>query len=329
MPFEIRPITAKDTDEWDRLVESSPHGSIFHSSYWIAALGDRCDLWGIYRGNELEGGFVAPFMKVAGARILRSRFLTPYSGLVVRNQCCSLPKQLSFESRIVTTIAPFLKSTYRWGTSALDPRFRYVLPFLWKGFAVRVRFTYVLSLSDVEAIWEGMDGGVRNDVSKARRSGLTVVSEESALRLIPLLRVSYRRRGAPFREEAVSRYLSALTAKSRCRTFVCVDSSGRETAASMIIWDSKRAYNIFNAHDGVDSEHRGAMSLCIFESIQYASRFLGLEAFDFEGSMIPTVERFFRKFGGKPQPYYELRWGHGVDSLMKWNRVVGRYLRPN
>lgn len=326
MTFEIRPIPATDADEWDELVATSPHGSIFHSSYWLGALGDSCDLWGIYQGNELQGGFVAPFRKVLGARIMRQRFLTPYSGLVLKNRYESLPKRLSFENQVVEKVAPFLKSTYRWGVSPLDPGFRYVLPFLWEGFAVRVLFTYLLGISDAEATWRGMTGTVRNHISKARRSGLTVVHEASARRLIPLLRIAYERRGAPFREEAVARYLSVLSAKNRCGTFVCLDGDGREVAVSTIVWDTRRAYSIFNARDGNDSKHRGAVRLSIFESIKYAAEVLGLEVFDFEGSMIPGIERFFREFGGTPQSYYELRWGRGVDALMKWNRVVGKYL---
>ena len=30
-------------------------------------------------------------------------------------------------------------------------------------------------------------------------------------------------------------------------------------------------------------------------------------SFDFEGSMIPRVARSYRKYGGKPMPYYRIR----------------------
>ena len=36
---------------------------------------------------------------------------------------------------------------------------------------------------------------------------------------------------------------------------------------------------------------------CLWEAIRWA-RGIGLEVFDFEGSSVPGVERFFRRFGG-------------------------------
>jgi hypothetical protein len=39
----------------------------------------------------------------------------------------------------------------------------------------------------------------------------------------------------------------------------------------------------------------------MWEAIQFASTVTS--AFDFEGSMIKSVERFFRAFGAKPYPY--------------------------
>lgn len=325
MTFEIRPVPETDAEKWDELVETSPHGSIFHSSYWLGALGGSYDLWGIYSGDDLQAGFVAPVRRLMGVRIPRNPYLTKYSGLIVDNRGRSPTKQLSFESHVVATLAPFLRATYRWGRLTLDPRVTYVVPFLWEGFAIRPRFTYLLALSNMEAIWDGMQHAVRSDVSKARRSGLSVVHEQSTRRLFPLLRLTSQRVGMTLREEAVSKYLSALSERNQFRTFLCLDANGKETAACMIIWDNRKAYAVFTAKKDFE-DHRGAVSLCIFESIRYASEVLGLEVFDFTGSMIPSIERFLRHFGGRVQSYYELRWGRGVDFLIKSYTTVGKYL---
>ncbi len=328
MTLEIRPIPEADTDVWDDLVERSPHGSIFHSSSWVGALGGGYDLWGVYSGDDLQAGFVAPVRQLMGVRVPRNPYLTKYSGLVVANGGRSPTNQLSFESRVVTALAPFLKSTYRWGRMTLDPRVAYVIPFLWEGFTIHPRFTYVLTLSDMESVWKGMQHAVRSDVSKARRSGLSVVHEQSADRLLPLLRLNYRRLGMTLQEEALSKYIAVLSEQNRFRTFLCLDANGKETATCMIMWDSRKAYAVFNAQD--DSEgHRGAVSLCIYESIKYATEVLGLEVFDFTGSMIPSIERFLRHFGGRVQSYYELRWGSGIDFLLKSYAAVGKYLHSD
>jgi hypothetical protein len=54
--------------------------------------------------------------------------------------------------------------------------------------------------------------------------------------------------------------------------------------------------------------HRGAGVSCLEHCILYAKR-LGLEVFDFEGSMMPEVESYFRSFGPRMVPYYTINKG--------------------
>jgi hypothetical protein len=49
----------------------------------------------------------------------------------------------------------------------------------------------------------------------------------------------------------------------------------------------------------------GAGSLVLWEAIKFAATVS--EQFDFEGSMIEPVERFFRAFGGTPTPYFSIQ----------------------
>jgi len=44
--------------------------------------------------------------------------------------------------------------------------------------------------------------------------------------------------------------------------------------------------------------------LCLWEAIRYASTVT--KQFDFEGSMIESVERFFRAFGAVQTPYFRI-----------------------
>ena len=46
------------------------------------------------------------------------------------------------------------------------------------------------------------------------------------------------------------------------------------------------------------------MSLCMWEAIKFASTVT--KKFDFEGSMIESVERFFRAFGAVQKPYIHI-----------------------
>jgi len=51
----------------------------------------------------------------------------------------------------------------------------------------------------------------------------------------------------------------------------------------------------------------GAHSLILWEAIRYVADYA--ETFDFEGSMLPGVERFFREFGAIQTPYFTISKG--------------------
>ena len=57
---------------------------------------------------------------------------------------------------------------------------------------------------------------------------------------------------------------------------------------------------------GISRANNFAMSALLWEAILYSKNELKAQVFDFEGSMIPSIERYFRKFGGELTPYYTL-----------------------
>jgi len=85
---------------------------------------------------------------------------------------------------------------------------------------------------------------------------------------------------------------------------VAKDAEGNTHAAIYIAWDKQTCYYIMG---GADENYRssGAYSLLLWEAIKTASGVC--KEFDFCGSMIPSIERFFRSFGGEQVPYFHLK----------------------
>ena len=57
---------------------------------------------------------------------------------------------------------------------------------------------------------------------------------------------------------------------------------------------------------GISRENNFGMSYLLWQALLYTKNILQLPVFDFEGSMIPSIEKYFRKFGGELIPYYSL-----------------------
>jgi len=91
-------------------------------------------------------------------------------------------------------------------------------------------------------------------------------------------------------------------------------------ASLFLVWDNKRAYYL---GDGINENSKGTMSLLIWYAIKF-SKELGLKEFDFEGSNIPTIEMYFRKFGGhiKPVFYISDKKAEFILELYNWMRRI-------
>lgn len=188
----------------------------------------------------------------------------------------------------------------------IHPDFNYMLPFVEKGFQIIPRFTYVLNLSSsLDDIRAGFKESLRREISKAAK-GVTVV-EGKPDDLLELKQLNKATSPINFDlgvlNEAVNQeFYSILSAKQEDKII----------AAILLFNDSSYCYYLEGA---VHPEHRtsGALSLLLWEGIQKAKT-NGLN-FDFEGSMIPSIEKYFSTFGAEIRPYFQIE--HYPNPLAK------------
>jgi lipid II:glycine glycyltransferase (peptidoglycan interpeptide bridge formation enzyme) len=177
--------------------------------------------------------------------------------------------------------------------------------FFWKGFDQTTRYTFVLEdLGDLNTVWQCFRGKIRTHIRKADKQ-LTIRTDLGIDGFLDLNEMVFERQGLalPYARDLVRR-LDRACAERKCRQiFFAQDSTERLHAAVYLVWDDQSAYYLMG---GADPELRSssAMSYLLWEAIQFASRVTS--RFDFEGSMIPSVERFFRAFGAKQVPYFRI-----------------------
>jgi lipid II:glycine glycyltransferase (peptidoglycan interpeptide bridge formation enzyme) len=94
-----------------------------------------------------------------------------------------------------------------------------------------------------------------------------------------------------------------------------------------IVWDKDTCYYLLGGYDP-ERSHSGASALAMWEAIKYAKNELKLSKFDFEGSMVPAIEMFFRKFGGEITPYYSVQWiKPSSRPLIQFRKLIGNTLK--
>lgn len=215
-------------------------------------------------------------------------------------------KQLGEQKELMTELIErlphhdFFRQSWHWSVTNW-------MPFYWKGFRQTTSYTYLLDdLTDIDALWSGMQPNVRGDVKKARsRFNLVVRTEPDLDRFVTIHGLTFKRQGRklPYSGEFIERLDAACAAHDARRMFFAQAPDGKVHAALYLVWDDESAYYLMGGADPA-LRHSGATSLLVWEAIQFAASVT--KQFDFEGSMVESIERFFRAFGAKQMPYFEV-----------------------
>jgi lipid II:glycine glycyltransferase (peptidoglycan interpeptide bridge formation enzyme) len=179
------------------------------------------------------------------------------------------------------------------------------LPFYWQKFQQTTYYTYRLNgIANLALVEAGLNHYVRRDIRKARQQ-VRVVHGGATDEFYAVNKMSFERQGlkTPYSRAQFERHDAALAAHQARQLFFAVDAQDRIHSVAYLIWDQQVAYYHL-AGDNPALRTSGASMLLAWEAIRYASEVLGLSCFDFEGSMLPGVERVRVRFGAVQTPYF-------------------------
>lgn len=302
--MKIRPIEPHEHAVYDQLARG--HGTLFNRLDWLALFGDQMQALGIFTdGGEMAGGLSLYQEKRWGLKILRRAPFTPTCGpfLAVKSQ--NSVAVLEERRKALEGLADHLEArSPAICMLPLDQRITDALPFFWRGYKVIPRYTYLLDLAlPLEQIRKNMSPDRRNDMSKAKRDGL-IVRQTQDMRVVRDLVLNSFGRQQKFVDRARLESILFQYANPDNSFALVAYREEKPITACFIVHDSQTAYYLLGGYRAED-RHHGAGAFAVFEAIRHAQE-LGLQTFDFEGSVIPPIERFFRGFGGRLAPYFTI-----------------------
>lgn len=283
---------------------ASRAGTVFNSPDWLAMYESKLQLFGIYSCNEeLTGAFFLYRDGKAGLSFFKNPPYTPHIGWLFENGSQNHAKVLSQNKKVMEVMADFMQGLPLGVISCALPFSVFDMqPFTWKKFKVVPHYTYRLSLAlSVEELEQRMSTEHRSSLRKAGKDGLTVekIMDYSVVKKLVLK--TFDRKNKKLDKNLLEKILCGFADASNSFAFAAWNK-GQPVAAIFTIHDRSTAYYLLGGFDSA-GKHRGAGILCMWQSILYA-RESGLNTFDFEGSMLPEVERFFRGFGADLVPYF-------------------------
>ena len=307
-------------DVYRELCETEPTIPLFSQAWWLDAVaGDGWDVVLAMKGTQVIGSLPYVTKRRWGFTLLTQPKLTQTLGPWVRPTQKSYPKKLSYQKDVLGALADQFPRYNHYGQNWHCDQLNW-LPFYWRDFEQSTLYTYRLILTeDSEQLWKGLQENTRREVRKARDRFGVVVRPASLEEFLALNRMTFERqnRSAPYTSDFVAGIDAAATVRNARDCLVAVDQEGRLHAGAYIVRNGNTAYYLMGGGDP-ELRNSGATSLVLWEAICRQPE--SVEVFDFEGSMIEPIERFFRSFGAVQTPYFRV-W-HTPSRLLKLINVL-------
>ena len=310
-------LSAADYPLWDALVRKSPHGTVFHQSWWLAITATSFRIL-VVRNEEgnLVGGLPLPAKSVGGLRLLHAPALTPYLGPIFDlsagdGNCAQLHLMRSYGEALARGIGPFDSFRYMAGADAPD-----LQGFLWAGFNASLAYTFRFSSKQsVSEISEGITRTHMQKLVKAKRLNLHVVRDAQMEALLELNKMTFERKGTapPFQSALALRLWETARARGQANLYVAKTEKDHPVAALFTVHDERTTYQIISGINPAFPDIPG-QNCVLWTALQDA-----IEAgrnYDFEGSGLRGVETFFRRWGCAAVPVWRIEKAGSIRGAL-------------
>lgn len=281
------------------------NGTIFISPEWIKIYINDIFLFGFFDNSDnLIGGFYL-FKKNNFLKFFKNPPFTPNNGLFYIEKSKNKVKILSNQKKIIELVEQAASNlNFHILSFSLPYQFTYLLPFYWKKYKVVPFYTYMLNLeNNEEDMLKDMSTERRNDINRAIKDNIICKKETDYGIVKALILNTFDRKNENIDLQYLESILFNFANTENSFAFVSY-LNNIPIATAFCIYDKNTSYYLFGGYDN-KNKHQGAGVLAIWNSI-LESKKLNIKHFDFEGSMIPEVEKYFRDFGGNLVPYYSI-----------------------
>lgn len=257
-----------------------------------------------------------------GFKLLRNPILTPYLGPVLfppKDNKEGL-QRLDWEEDTINALLAQLPD-YHYCQFHGIPGFNNFLPFLHKGFSNTNRITYHIDLHEAEStLLERMQKRRRRYIRNGDDELSIVAGEQYTNQFFELHRATFQKKkdkylySKPFLEEL----MQTAAANKASRFWAIIEKDGTLVGGLWVVFDHTTMYQLLSAFSE-DNKHHAAISLLTWHAIVEAKK-MSLQIFDFEGSINPGIEPFFRKFGGNRVNF--LAFEHNRSKLWQLKKLL-------
>lgn len=309
-----------DRPAWDAFIEASPQGGIYALGGYMDAIAPDWEGIEVYADGRLVG--LMPFCqkKKFGYQVALQPPFSQFWGVFFHPQENQNPyTEYSEKRKILNAILQALPKKIDWMGYGFSPQFDYPLPFHWAGFRLQTRYSYHLSLEKPEKeIFADFRKNLRYDIRQVEKHQNQLFLDAPASDLLHLLDLNTQKGKKliePKERARLSGLVNWLEAEKMAKIISLKSEAGEILAAGLFGRFRDKEIYLLSAQNP-ENKDAGVMGLLIWEAIK-AAKNESIHQFDFEGSMIESIETFFRGFSPKPVPYLYIHKNR-LPLLLQW-----------
>jgi lipid II:glycine glycyltransferase (peptidoglycan interpeptide bridge formation enzyme) len=302
--IDIKPISIHDRTY---IALASKLGSVFNQTAWLSIYDNKLTVLGIYnQNNELIGAFN---IHTGQKFFLTYAMVPPFSpsnGLFLVNPALSQNGKITFEKSVHEAIQKYLKdSKFLLVLSSFPTSINDMQVYFWNQYKVIPNYTYQIDLNQSEqALFECLSSEKRKSIRKAIKDELVIEMCNNNQVVFDLISKTFKRKDKSVNDALIQKILFGFAQSHNSFAFVAFQNA-KPIACTFVIYYGTTSYYLFGGYDD-QLKHHGAGPVCMWQSMLHAKS-LGIKTFDFEGSMLQEVERYFREFGGQLVSYFTIQ----------------------
>ena len=285
---------------------------LFHQAWWLQAVcGEDWQAIICQDGERTAGVWPLHVRRKYGLRCALMPQLTPYGGpIYFPPDGLSSARLPDFENKVVQAMMPCIDSLrLHLSILKLSPAISNWLPFYWQGFQQTTRYTY--RIADIRNPEQ-----VLNNFDRSKQRARTIRQAEPHYQLVDNLTATqfatmhhryWQSQGEAdlLSLDLIERVVESATARHQGLLLGLRNAEGQVVVAWFVVYDSRCAYALLSARsEAHTARDKDATALLIWKFLQRLAPLT--QVFDFEGSMEPGAEYYYRSFGAVQTPVMQL-----------------------
>ena len=327
MPYKtiIKNRKELNVEEWNHFIDLSPHYTIYAKSFYLDALHPNWKGLYCYHNDRLLAVMPLCVKSILGFKWIVKPSWIQYLGIFFRPINEKRHRYYFLLKMAIQSMCEVIGKNADFFNYNFVPSFQYHIPFIWRNFNVTPCHSYHLDLAgSIEELYANFSTSVTNHIRRAQKLKLNVVENNSISELIQIL--SERNIIDKNQCRSLNKLWDVLVVNSTCFTiYIQNPKDNKIYCGGAFIVDKE---SIIFLASGMNSQFKscGAVSLMIWSVIQKAKSMGNITKIDFEGSMTPSIENYFRSFNCNAIVYYNIQKKNYFLSSLKYLADKSRFL---